>query len=206
VSKALDDIPHFQITDELLNTPYGESGFLGRFDQVGGVIETVSWLRVSKEKFSKGSLHALDLDKKSAIFVPWEGKSYLAVGMTLPWIDAFWKNSDIEMVADTNWPWKRVRFSPKNALRIDADVCGGMLCKAPEGEGAAPAGATLVPKGWDHEHCRFCWEKIGIGGAAHGFTDDGGTWLCENCYRSFVVPHDLSYMEIHGKRWPTPNH
>lgn len=77
MSKALEDIPHFQITDELLNTPYGESGFLGRFDQVGGVIETVSWLRVSKEKFSKGSLHALDLDKKSAIFAPGKEKVIL---------------------------------------------------------------------------------------------------------------------------------
>jgi hypothetical protein len=197
----LNDLPQFEISSFFPETKYGGAGFSGRFSGLEGVREGVCWLRISKQKSARGKLHALDAASGAAIFVPWEGREHLAVGMELPWIDGFWRAVDIEMVIDPAWSWTKLRFEPRDAW-MTADIKRRMLRPAPAGVNLVPSGATLVPKGWDHEHCRFCWEKIGAGGVATGFVDDAGTWLCESCYSQFVVTHDLSFIEIFGKIWP----
>lgn len=199
---TLNNLPHFEILDFLPETEYGQAGFSGHFSQVEGVFETVSWLRVSREKRARGGLHALNRGTGAAIFVPSEGSEHLAVGMKLPWIDGFWKAADIEMVIDPAWPWRELRFELRDAWRITDDVEGAMVCPAPAGVRPVPSGAEVIPKGWDHEHCHFCWEKVGVGGLATGFVDDAGTWLCKSCYAHFVVTHDLSFMATFGKIWP----
>jgi hypothetical protein len=200
--RTLTELPQFELTDFLTHTSYGSPGFSGRFDRTEGVREIVCWLRISGEKHSKGSLHAFDARSHTATFLPWEGREYLSIGMKLPWIDAFWKPTDIEMVIDPAWSWTQTRFELRDGWRIDADIEGAIMAKAPEPEVPVPEGVTLISKGWDHEHCHFCWQKIGTGGAASGFIDSAGTWLCENCYSSFVVTHDLSFMAIFGRIWP----
>lgn len=77
---TLNDLPQFEILGFLPETEYGQAGFSGRFSHVEGVIETVSWLRVSSEKCARGGLHALDTRTGAAVFVPWEGGSILRLG------------------------------------------------------------------------------------------------------------------------------
>lgn len=104
------------------------------------------------------------------------------------------------MVIDPAWRWREIRFEPRDAWRISADIEGGVLCPAPAGVSPAPLGAEVIPNGWNHEHCRLCWERIRAGEA--GFLDDAGKWLCKSCYSRFVATHDLSFMAIFGKVWP----
>jgi hypothetical protein len=201
---SLNDLPQFELLDFLPITEYGQAAFSGQFNRIEGVREMVCWLRVSGEKYSRGALHAVDAASGAALFLPWEGREYLAVGIKVPWIDGFWKRTDIEMVVDPAWLWKESRFEATDAWRMTADAGGAMLCPAP-GKGMPPAGVSLMPKGWDHEHCHFCGQTIGAGGLATGFVDHAGTWLCEGCHSRFVVTHDLSFMEIFGKIWPAAN-
>lgn len=51
---------------------------------------------------------------------------------------------------------------------------------------------------WDHEHCAFCWEKIGeYEGCEHsGYcTVDTGHWLCEECFRDFADEFQFTVRE-----------
>jgi hypothetical protein len=199
--KGLADLPHFETLEFLPTTRFGVFGFLGRFNQTQGVWECPCWLRISADECSQGRLHALKRSEGTAIFIPSVGKEYIRLGMALPWIDSHWKKNDVEMVLDPSWSWKRVRFEPRDAWKKDTDI-GAIVSETADGATGRPPGATLVPGGWDHDHCRFCWEKIGVGGVPEGFRDSHGTWLCEGCFNEYVLQHDLSFMEVHGKMWP----
>lgn len=202
--KGLADLPHFEIVEFLPTTPFDGPGFSGRFNHIQGVAEGVCWLRVAADKYSKGGLHALSQPDKTAIFLPWEGKEHIQIGLSLPWIDGYWKKEKIEMVVNPSWPWKRLRFQPRDAWKTDADI-GAIAAKAPDGSTVAPAGVTVIRGGWDHEHCGFCWKTIGVGGEPVGFKDDYDNWLCEDCFQTYVAEHDLSFMDVFGKTWPAAN-
>lgn len=186
-------------------TPFGAPGFSGRFNHIEGVAEGVCWLRLSGDEYSRGSLHALSQSDQSAVFLPWEGKEHVRQGRALTWIDGYWKTTDIEMVVDLSWRWERLHFEPQDGWRIDADAANATVVRAPDNAVVVPQGVTVIPGAWDHEHCRFCWEKIGVGGAAEGFRDSQSTWLCENCFKAYVAQHDVSFMAIFGNRWPAEN-
>jgi hypothetical protein len=51
-------------------------------------------------------------------------------------------------------------------------------------------------KGQDHDHCAICWESIGAGG--EGYVDDGATWVCDQCYDSYVKTKSLGFIPIHA--------
>lgn len=45
-----------------------------------------------------------------------------------------------------------------------------------------------VKKHWDHEHCKFCWERISenIGDLNYGYCSlDNANWICEQCFQDF---------------------
>ncbi len=62
------------------------------------------------------------------------------------------------------------------------------------GSGDAPAGGRIVSGGWEHEHCRICWEKIGQGGAPTGFLSEDDEWACTRCYQEYVLPKSVGFV------------
>jgi len=64
-------------------------------------------------------------------------------------------------------------------------------CVSYPGDGGKP---TVVPGGWDHEHCAICWEKIGSGGQQRGYENDGD-WICAACHDQYAVPVSLGFLD-----------
>ena len=50
----------------------------------------------------------------------------------------------------------------------------------------------------DHEHCKFCWKKIGVDGIEAGYsTLDDYCWVCEECFADFENPFSFKrFQEI----------
>ena len=49
---------------------------------------------------------------------------------------------------------------------------------------------TVIPDGWNHDHCELCWQTIS------DFTDentidtaytDGSKWVCPGCFQGVIV-------------------
>ena len=68
-------------------------------------------------------------------------------------------------------------------------------------ESYLPPGTTFVRRAyrpysesWDHDHCEFCWAKLGDGGPlTEGYTTTDAHpngaeyhWVCEACFRDFA--------------------
>ncbi|MBL8757441.1 MAG: hypothetical protein JNK35_03305 [Phycisphaerae bacterium] len=49
------------------------------------------------------------------------------------------------------------------------------------------ADETILPEGWDHEHCRACGWKLmhhpGLGITAEGWFEGDVAWLCDRCHK-----------------------
>jgi hypothetical protein len=195
----LADLPHFTITSI---SPVGSSARLaGVFDHLGGVVEGRCWLFARDAESMIGDLIELDRDKRTAVFVAAYPNEQAAVGAKLPYVDGYWNASDIEMVISEGHAWKRVTFEAQDAA-MSRHEGGRVLRKASDMPARGNTPEQIVAGGWDHEHCKICWAHIDPGQVGYANNDDH--WLCEACYEKYAAPHDLSFMEIHGKRWPTP--
>lgn len=81
--------------------------------------------------------------------------------------------------------WKKQKWLPRAAL-----VSKGKTSEY-VGQSYRPEYTRLVEDGWSHDHCEICWWSLyetdnpesGV-----GYTTDGRTWLCSECYEKFIVP------------------
>lgn len=49
---------------------------------------------------------------------------------------------------------------------------------------------------WDHEHCAFCWKKIGTGGIKEAYsTLDDSRWVCEECFVDLKKLFSFNYFQ-----------
>ncbi len=111
------------------------------------------------------------------------------LGSEYPYLDGYW-GERAELVLDATRHWLRQSFAPSNAVEFNLD--GQRLARKGD---VPPEGATLVPGGWDHEHCSICWQTIGAGGEPDGLVSNGD-WLCSSCYESFLLPHSLAFVVV----------
>lgn len=148
-----------------------------------------------------GGLIELNREKKTAVFVAAYPNRWATVGVQLAYVDGYWDASDVEMVLDENRSWKRLVFEAQDAAMYRYEG-GRMLKRAVDLSASDRPPEQMIPGGWDHEHCKFCWKHIEPQQIA--YVDSDGNWLCEACYEGYVVPHDLSFMEVYGPKWPTP--
>ena len=53
---------------------------------------------------------------------------------------------------------------------------------------AAAGNERIIPRGWDHEHCRLCWATLSAyeGDEHEGYTDESD-WLCTCCFDRFIA-------------------
>lgn len=101
-----------------------------------------------------------------------------------PW-ETGWTLRQRALVEDRSRKWRRQRFQPSDAVEYRLD--GKRIDTRARAD--APAGGTLVPDAWDHEHCALCWGTISphTGDGHEGYTD-GADWLCVECFARYVAP------------------
>ncbi len=149
---------------------------------------------------------AVAVDRKLVVFetygldarAPAVGETY-----TFQWM---WTPAQLETARSDPSEWTRQEFAPSDAISAainSVDDLPGTLKTLPSdaglsvpaslwhkrlpGEEPAP-GSTVMPGGWDHEHCELCWEKIALyeGCRRFGYRN-GEDWVCEECYVKYIA-------------------
>ncbi|HEV2296946.1 MAG TPA: hypothetical protein VGR72_00330 [Candidatus Acidoferrales bacterium] len=195
--KTLADLPHFTITS--ISYVGSSARLAGVFDHLHGVAEGRGWLFARNAESMIGDLKELTKEQKTAVFIAAYPNRWAAVGVRVPYVDGYWDASDIEMVLDENHGWRRLTFDAQDALMSRYEG-GRMLRKASDVSADENTPGQIIPGGWDHEHCKLCWKHIDPQQIAYVDTDRN--WLCEACYEDYIVRHDLSFIEICGRKWP----
>lgn len=84
-------------------------------------------------------------------------------------------------------------WAPRDALVRKDGTRATIYC----GQEYDPAEMTIEKGGWDHSHCEVCnWEFMDALGKdhTHGYFN-GYNWLCDACYRLFVLDDRLRLKE-----------
>lgn len=96
-----------------------------------------------------------------------------------------WKYKDVE--EPIKWArsqtWEKKKWKPRPALVSSSEVSDYT------GQKYDSESFILAETGWTHDHCEICWweiresdeEELGI-----GFTTDGHSWVCSECYHQFI--------------------
>jgi hypothetical protein len=186
----LADLPQFTVLRVLLTR--GSWVLTGRFDHLNGVQEGRSWLYVSRTGSLIGDLSDLDRETHTAQFDTYEPArpAVAEEGRVFPWFDGTWHDAaQVAVVLDPTHVWRSVRFEAADAL---ARQEGGWRQLRSATDAQPETDETLVPSGWDHEHCWFCNREIRAGDGA--YTDAETNWACGDCYDSYVRRQDLGFL------------
>jgi hypothetical protein len=182
-----DDLPHFAVA--AVHSSY----CTGRFDSSPWVGENwIAALYLGSGRFLWGRLRDIDMATRTCSFYPMRGEelSMLHPGGSYALISGAWAEQS-ELVLDEARHWQRTRFAPSDMVRYRPKDGGWMATPlSPE----APPGGDVIPGGWDHEHCEICWKRIGLGGEPDGFFSPPDSWVCEECYTTFIVPQSLAFV------------
>ena len=223
--KTLEDLPHFQVSGitqgETYETGYTDFELSGSFDRIDGVTEGRCWLLLPERNCLIGDLKSLDPETKTAVYSTAEESIPKVVGLRLPYLHDNWQAYHVWMVVEPAWIWNEVVFQPTAATARrfraeEVDIVDGqevkewIEIKSASGDSGRsricpvfPDGRTNLPEigpdglisgGWDHEHCTLCRTHIEPGHT--GYVDRSEHWVCEKCYRKYVLNHDLSFLDI----------
>ena len=120
-------------------------------------------------------------------FEPDEERDVQAIRAQQHWVilDGYW-GERAELVLDRNRQWRKVRFEPTDAIKLEGRTTQGTQPELSDRE--------IVESGWDHEHCAICWETIGTGEHATGYLSPPETWVCHTCYGEFVERRSLGFI------------
>jgi hypothetical protein len=90
---------------------------------------------------------------------------------------------DLEYLRSITWEFETWKTSP--AL---IDKSGGTLRQYNGGKFDEKY-FIILDKGWTHDHCEICSEKITNDVKAYQSKDND--WLCESCYIFFIKPDNI---------------
>ncbi len=187
----LQDLPHLEIRS--IEASSDGATIRGRLSHQRGLREGRAWLYAGLNSVI-GDLTLDGSDGTASFAAPfWTADSPAQVGSALPWIDGYWQAALIARILDPTVRWAFTRFEASPARYFRQGTVTG---SQPVGD-SLPDGATplhIAPTGWDHEHCEIWGEKIGRGGAANGYSDGQGHWLCESCYSLYAATHSLAFL------------
>jgi hypothetical protein len=99
---------------------------------------------------------------------------------------SWWSEDQLALVKDETIVWRRQKFEPSDAVEYHEEDGHIAWCKLEEDE--VPTEGKIIPEGWEHEHCRLCWETISPyeDDENYGYTD-GSDWICEACYKQYLA-------------------
>jgi hypothetical protein len=220
--KTLEDFPHFVVAGvrrgDTTMEGYTRFELDGQFDR--SIDETVhDWffLLFGKQSSVCVTLKSFDKETNSATLTCDEREEPILVGRSLAYLGRYWRPHNIWMVLDTEWKWERKQFQGIDAVAEDYEAkdisivdgrevkvwtklqpvrdTGSQSRHYPASDQNSPRGSesTLVPTGWDHEHCDLCNTHIDVRG--FGYCDHDEHWLCEKCYERYVATRDLAFVD-----------
>jgi hypothetical protein len=92
-----------------------------------------------------------------------------------------WSHYDAEVAAITDRVFVQRTFYIRPSIRSKKAADGWFQSRPDKGEPFDESEWTLVPGGWDHEHCSLCFSRINDG---MNYWSNGNeiTILCDQCY------------------------
>ena len=112
------------------------------------------------------------------------GEKMLQVGVSYEF-RSWWVLRELKIAQSDASTWRKEEFRTSNAVEFIKD--GHRVRRKQEGD-EHPEGAKIVPEGWEHEHCRLCWETISpFGGDERTGYTDGSEWVCESCFEKYIA-------------------
>jgi hypothetical protein len=104
----------------------------------------------------------------------------LVVGNEYPLLAGYW-GILAELVLNDSTIWKKIKFEPHDST-----------VRYPDGR------VKIVKDGWDHEHCRICFQTISSVEVDNedGYVNEEGDWLCKSCYQNYVVKRSLGFINL----------
>ena len=202
---TLRDLAHFKI-EAIEPKPNQTLELSGAFTHLKGVRlsedtdGTVGFLYVSRKDSIYLLRKAFDGASKTATLIAWPPPNNpLHVGSSYPYVDYYWSPKEVAFALEPATSWKRVKFKAEDSVRFHDPKVPGWWAEHVASR-AVPQDATdvhVLKNGWDHEHCYFCKSRIGKSGKPWGFySKSDNDWLCQSCYKKFIAPHDLRFLQF----------
>jgi hypothetical protein len=139
----------------------------------------IACIMLSPGRFIWGRFASISTEDRTAKFILDNKKevSLFQIGSEYEYLDGYW-GERAELVFDSSHKWEKTEFVPRDELRHLAN------------------GTTeVVPDGWDHEHCRICWESISqVDEQKYGYKDQNDKWLCDQCFHSYVEQKKIDFI------------
>ena len=107
--------------------------------------------------------------------------------MTAHPVETWWTPDQMELVEDRSRVWHEQVFQPSDSVAFPGEEY--TVARKKDAEEPKLSEGTVIPDGWEHEHCALCWRTISPqpGDYSSSYTD-GKDWLCKPCYDNFIVP------------------
>jgi len=192
----LDDLPNFKATRR---EDHGDQVHLfGRFDDLAHVVDSRSWLLTATEAYC-GDLEEVDLESQTAIFKSWDDEFIPKLfDSGIGWMHGRYNPSDVWKVLDQSSVWLEAMFRESDAIARDLEdgwreLTSVDAVRVSDSEGLL----SIVPNGWDHEHCFICNIHIDAD-EPKCYTSPFGNgnlyWVCPLCYSQWIEPHDIGFI------------
>ena len=198
IAEKLSMLPRFTV--ESIDREPGHLRFgmslTGAVSHDPGPWERCMCLYWSNLDFFDGMMKAVGADARRRIVegapASTEQKSVVAVGQELAMFPYDLRR--LKLVIDPDLAWQRIDFTPTKALFERVTGTNGEALRRwteyHDGD-PVPEGAWIEEGAWDHEHCVFCSGKIDEENEGYMCDAEGvKEWVCADCYRDAVVPHD----------------
>ena len=191
----LADLPQFTVLEIRPGPPDGDTEIVGRLSHLRGVHNDGGWLYRPSGPSIVGGLDAVPrLTGVPLVFTTPDAAlaPELAVGVTYPWLDAYWQAYHLDMILAGPDAYERRTFAAEPAHYFrQAGVTGWQPLGGALPDGAEDLGVRSAA--WDHEHCELCRAVIGTGGVTDGYVDEADRWLCPDCFARYAARRDVSF-------------
>jgi hypothetical protein len=154
------------------------------------------WLLLSNEQSYYGELSSFDSENNTGKFRTHVEGSPVFEGRTFYYLSAYWQAYHVWMVADESRLWEELIFRASDAVSFTREGRDGKMLRGlrkAKPEDSQNPELQMVQNGWDHEHCELCNAHIDPGDSC--YRDAEGAWVCQRCFRHYVQPHDLSFID-----------
>lgn len=142
---------------------------------------SICYIYLRQYSFVEGRFLDNDPNISSGIIIVKDGitKDQLKVGASYPLLDCYW-GSLAALILDQSRNWQRVKFHVRDGISVH------------NGQ------TEIIKGGWDHEHCVICHKRISEyeDEVKHGYTDQNDVWICQACYKKYVIPKSLALIDL----------